>query len=303
MTPILFAMPGNERQAAALAACLPGQPGDAEIRHFPDGESYVRLLSRVARCDVMVVCSLNNPDTKLVPLMWLAAALREGGAARVGLVAPYLAYMRQDAIFRDGEIVSAHYFAALLGRAFDWLVTIDPHLHRIHSVGEIFPKPAVVVHAAAAVASWIRATVPQPLLVGPDEESRQWVDEIASLCGADSVVLAKQRLGDRAVTVKARDLPAPDGRTPVLVDDVVSTARTMVASCRLLRQYGYRAPVCVGIHALFAGTAYAELKATAAGVATCDTIAHPSNCIAVAQQLAAGIHKALQALPCAGDRS
>ncbi|MBP0630743.1 ribose-phosphate pyrophosphokinase [Cupriavidus sp. AcVe19-1a] len=303
MDPIVFAMPGNERQAAAIAACLSGRPGEAEVRRFPDGESYVRLLQPVAGCEAMVVCTLDRPDAKLVPLLWLAAAAREGGAVRVGLVAPYLAYMRQDKVFQTGEIVSARHFAALLGAGFDWLVTVDPHLHRIASLGEIFTKPAIAVHAAPAIASWIRQAVRAPLLVGPDEESQQWVDDIASRCGADSIVLAKQRFGDHEVSIDASCLPAAAGRTPILVDDMVSTARTMLAAARLLREHGYPTPVCVGIHALFAEAAYAELRAAAADIITCETIAHPSNRIPVAEQLAAGIRLALQMPAGSGESS
>lgn len=301
MLPILIAMPGNEQQAGAIAACLPGLPGEAEVRRFPDGESYVRLLQPAAGREVVIVCTLDRPDAKLVPLLWLAAAAREGGAVRVGLVAPYLAYMRQDKIFRTGEIVSARHFAALLGDSFDWLVTVDPHLHRIGCLGEIFARPAIAVHAAPAIASWIGQAVRAPLLVGPDEESQQWVDDIASRCGADSIVLAKQRFGDHKVSIDACGLPAPAGRTPVLVDDMVSTARTMLASARLLREHGYPAPVCVGVHALFAEAAYADLQAVAADIVTCDTVAHPSNRIPVAERLAAGIRQALQAPAGSGD--
>ena len=79
---------------------------------------------------------------------------RENGAVQVGLVAPYLPYMRQDKIFSPGEIVSARHFAALLSDHFDWLVTVDPHLHRIANPSDIFSIPAVAVHAATAIARW-----------------------------------------------------------------------------------------------------------------------------------------------------
>ncbi|MGX6570359.1 ribose-phosphate pyrophosphokinase-like domain-containing protein [Cupriavidus necator] len=92
----------NGRPRPSPPACLPGRPGEAEVRRFPDGESYVRLLQPVAGCEAMVVCTLDRPDARLVPLLWHAAAAREGGAVRVGLVAPYLAYMRQDKLFRTG---------------------------------------------------------------------------------------------------------------------------------------------------------------------------------------------------------
>ncbi|WP_230625396.1 ribose-phosphate diphosphokinase [Cupriavidus necator] len=244
----------------------------------------------MAGCEALMVCTLDRPDAKLVPLLWLAAAARGGGAVQVGLVAPYLAYMRQDKVFRAGEIVSARHFAALLGASFDWLVTVDPHLHRIGSLGEIFTRPAIAVHAAPAIASWIGQAVRAPLLVGPDDESQQWVDDIASRCGADSIVLVKQRFGDHEVSIDASGLPTAAGRTPVLVDDMVSTARTMLASARLLREHGYPAPVCVGVHVLFAEAAYADLQAVAVDIVTCDTVAHSRGRAPGSRQPASGRH-------------
>jgi ribose-phosphate pyrophosphokinase len=84
---------------------------------------------------------------------------------------------------------------------------------------------------------------------------------------------------------------------------MVSTARTMLASARLLLEHGYPAPVCVGVHALFAEAAYADLQAVAADIVTCDTVAHPSNRIPVAERLAAGIRQALQVPAGSGDPS
>uniref|UniRef100_UPI003F494A04 ribose-phosphate diphosphokinase n=1 Tax=Cupriavidus yeoncheonensis TaxID=1462994 RepID=UPI003F494A04 len=287
--PVVLTMPGNERQAAALCALLQAKTGKAIVRHFPDGESAVRLQEDLWGRDVMILCTLDHPDAKLLPLLWLAAAARENGAARIGLVAPYLPYKRQDNIFAPGEIVSARHFAALLCDHFDWLVTVDPHLHRIANLSDIFSIPAVAVHAATAIARWIRANVPAPLIVGPDEESRQWVEDIASRCQAMSVVLEKQRTGDTTVRIVARGLPRADDRTPVLVDDIVSTGRTMQEAARRLCELGFRRPLCVAVHALFAGSAYGELRALATDVVSCDTIGHPSNRIAIAELLAAGV--------------
>ncbi|WP_147316324.1 TraR/DksA C4-type zinc finger protein [Cupriavidus sp. P-10] len=112
------------------------------------------------------------------------------------------------------------------------------------------------------------------MLVGPYEESQQWVDDIASHCGADSIVLAKQRFGDHEVSIDANGLPTPAGHTPVLVDDMVSTARTMLASARLLLEHGCPAPICVAVHTLFAEAAYSDLQAVAADIFTSDTVAH-----------------------------
>jgi len=128
MKPLLFSLPGNDAFATMLAAALGGERGELEHRRFPDGESYVRLHTPVAGRAVAFVCSLNAPDEKTLALLFAAGAARELGAARVGLVAPYLAYMRQDKRFQPGEALTSAHYADLLSRAFDWLATVDPHL-------------------------------------------------------------------------------------------------------------------------------------------------------------------------------
>lgn len=72
------------------------------LRRFPDGESYVRLDAPVGGRDALLVCGLDRPDERLLPLVFAAGAARELGAASVGIVAPYLGYLRQDRRFRDG---------------------------------------------------------------------------------------------------------------------------------------------------------------------------------------------------------
>ena len=286
---IVLATPGNEGAAAALSARLGADIGHAEIKRFPDGESFVRLLTPVTDADVVMVCTLDRPDEKVLPLLWLAIAAREGGALRVGLVAPYLAYMRQDAVFHAGEIRTAQHFAALLGSHFDWVVTVDPHLHRIPMLSDIFRVPALAVQAAPALAAWVRSHVPHPLLVGPDEESRQWVEQVAALCDVPWTVLSKTRHGAWSVDISAVETGLGVGRTPVLVDDIISTGRTLIAAAWQLQRAGLPRPYCVAVHAVFAGSAYNELRTAAADVVTCDTIAHPSNRIALAQPLADAI--------------
>ena len=199
--PVMIAIPGNEQFAGALAACLPLECGAAMVRHFPDGESYVRVTSPVEGRDTFIVCTLDRPDPKLVPLLLLAAAACEAGAASVGLVAPYLAYMRQDRRFHPGETVSAQHMGTWLSQRFDWVATVDPHLHRITDLSEVFTIPSRVVHAAASVAQWVGNHVRDPLPVGPDEESAQWTRDVAQQLGAPCVVLDKTRYGDFDVRI------------------------------------------------------------------------------------------------------
>ena len=294
MRPRILALPGNETLAGVLARCLDGHLGGATVRPFPDGESYVRIEGDVAGRGVILVCTLDRPNEKTLPLLLLAATARDLGARRIGLVAPYLAYLRQDRRFRAGEGVTSAYFARLLSGAVDWLVTVDPHLHRHASLAELYPIPVRALHAAAPVASWLGVHVPDAVLIGPDAESAQWVAAIAELAGAPSVVLDKVRHGDRDVEVSMPASAPVRGRTPVLIDDIISTGRTMLATIAHLRHLGTAAPVCVGIHAVCADGAHQRLLAAgAARVVTCSTIAHPSNGIDVGMLVAEGVRDML----------
>jgi ribose-phosphate pyrophosphokinase len=258
---------------------LAGIPlGAVESRAFPDGETYVRIDADCAQKGVAIICTLDHPDDKLLPLVFLADAARDLGARTVGLVAPYLSYMRQDRRFRRGEAVTSRTFATLLSRYVDWLVTIDPHLHRYRSLAEIYGVPHRVVHAAPALADWIAAHVDRPVVVGPDEESNQWVKDVADRAGAPSVVMRKVRRSDRAVEVSAPDVGAYHAHTPVVVDDIVSSAHTMVETVRRLVAAGLRPPVCVAVHALFDDVAERALRDAGAGeVVTTTSVLHPTN--------------------------
>lgn len=280
MKPVILALPENEQFATGLAAKLQAEVGRMTVRRFPDGESYVRIESPVDGRNVALACGLHDPDSKIPALLFAASTARELGAARVGLVAPYLGYMRQDKRFNEGESITSVHFAKLISHYVDWLVTVDPHLHRRKSLDDIYSVPSIVVHAAPLLAQWISANVDSPVLIGPDSESEQWVSEVARGASAPWLVLEKVRRGDRDVSVSIPDITALRGRTPVLVDDIISTARTMMAAVRHLTGQGLATPVCIGVHAIFSGDAHAELlSAGAARIVTTNTIPNSSNAI------------------------
>lgn len=292
MTPMLLSYPGHEALASGLHTELRAESVAFELRSFPDGETYIRIDSDVRDRDVAVLCTLHRPDARILPLVFIVRTLRELGARSVGLIAPYLAYMRQDKRFHPGEAVTSEVFAQLISSAADWLVTMDPHLHRRRSLAEIYSIPTAVTHAAPLLSDWIRAHIDEPLVIGPDYESEQWVRGVAEGVACPYVVLEKTRRGDRDVSVsEVTQLERWRGRTPVLVDDIISSARTMAAAVRQFRDAGFAAPVCVGVHAVFADDALETLRAAGAGrVVTTNTIAHPSNGMDIASLLAAPVN-------------
>ncbi len=290
MNRVILALPDNEQIADRLASRLGIEVGEITMRRFPDEETYVRIDAPVSGNEVILVCTLHRPDDKILPLLFLAATAKDMGATRVGLVAPYLAYMRQDRRFQPGEGITSAYFATLLSGSVDWLVTVDPHLHRRRSLAEIYSVPSKAVHAAPLISDWIRSNIEAPVLVGPDSESAQWVKAVADGAGAPYVILEKVRRGDRDVKVSVPDVEGCHNRTPVLVDDIISTARTMIETIRHLKSAGLKAPVCVGVHAVFTDKSYRDLlTAGAAQVVTSNTIPHVSNVIDVSSLLSQAV--------------
>ena len=280
MSTLIFSLPGNQALADVLSNIPGAMRGDCRFRSFVDGETYLRFTSPVRGHVAVLVCTFNQPDEKLLRVYLAARTLRDMGAARVLLVAPYLPYMRQDTVFAPGEGISAKHIGALISGCVDGLVTVEPHLHRIDALGQIYPIPVRVVSAAPAIARWIEAEVRNPVLIGPDEESRQWVAAIAQQLHCPYRVLIKHRYGDRKVSVEARELDFPAHVRPVLVDDIIASGRTQSAAISLLHALGLPPPVCVAVHGLFVGDASEVLAQTAsARIVSCNTVTHASNAI------------------------
>jgi ribose-phosphate pyrophosphokinase len=285
----------DERDTAAALAMALGVPLALIERHrFPDGELKLRLPAELPPCAVLLR-SLHQPNEKLVEMLIAAPAARELGAQRLLLVCPYLAYMRQDMAFLPGEAVSQRHIAGLLASRFDTLVTVDPHLHRIASLSDVMPGcQAVSLSAAALIGAWVAQRVDQPLLLGPDEESAQWVREAARACSpvADHGWCLKQRHGDLDVQVTLPPALNCRGRAVVLIDDMASTGATLAAAARLALAAGAASVDVAVTHALFVGNALAELQA--AGVSqvwSTDCVPHASNAITVVPLLAQALRQ------------
>lgn len=275
---------------AALAGRLAqelGWPLHLVQRHrFPDGEIRLRLPAGLPE-RVVLLRGLQQPNEKLVELLLCAPAARELGARELTLVAPYLAYMRQDMAFEPGEVVSQRHIGALLGATFDAVVTIDPHLHRVDSLDPVLPGcRGTALSAAPLLGAWAAVQLGRPLLIGPDAEAAQWVEQAARAQGLVWAVGRKQRRGDRAVSL---ELPAIDARDKavVLIDDVASTGHTLMAAAAELRARGAASVDVAVVHALFGANAFEQLhRAGVRHVWSTDSIVHPSNAVSVVPLLA-----------------
>lgn len=275
-------LPLAHRMAKANGMAL----AEVERHVFPDGELRLRLPPQLPQ-HVAVLRSLHQPNTKLLELLLTARTARTLGARHLTLVAPYLAYMRQDTAFRPGEAISQTIVGAHLAQLFDAVLTLDPHLHRVATLAQAVPvRQALALTAAPLLGEWVFRQCPGALLLGPDEESAPWVEAAARAHELEHAVCSKKRQGDRQVQIA---LPQIDvkGRAVVLLDDIVSSGRTLAQAAQALRAAGARSVDVAVTHALMAGDALQVMASAGVGrVWSTDTVPHASNRVGIAGLLA-----------------
>lgn len=280
----------HEEPARRLATALDSPWRQINVRRFPDEESLVRIVPQ--KGTAVVYCPLDHPNGRLVDLLLAASALRDAGAQPVVLVAPYLCYMRQDIAFRPGEAVSQKVVARLLSGAFDRIVTVDPHLHRTHDLNDVFSIPVMQLSAAPLLGAAIASDNPgeEPVLVGPDEESRPWVEAAARITACSSLVGRKVRRADRAVEIEIESLDIVRGRTVMLIDDMVSTGSTIRKATRLLLDAGATRADLYVTHMLSSIEDTAALyDAGTTRIVSTDSVRHPTNVVQLAPLLAGAL--------------
>lgn len=292
---IIFPFPGNKRFAHYLANKLHLEEGELIIKKFPDGECYVRINSTVKNKVVILFCTLNNPNQKILSLMFTAQTLKELGAKKIILVSPYLPYMRQDKRFKPGEAITSQLFAKFLSSWVDYLVTVDPHLHRIHHLSSIYSIPVLTLHAHEKIAQWIKENIKSPFLIGPDSESKQWVSEIAEQLKAPYIVCCKNRLSAREVKI---DIPpfSSTTETLILMDDMISTGSSMMSILKQLSLQGHKG-ICLAVHPLLNKKTKNNLLASGAvAIITCNTISDSTNKINILDLIATNLGKIMGAI-------
>lgn len=277
----------DERETACRFAETAGFTSAVVNRHrFPDGELKLRLPASLP-AKVIVYRSLVHPNEKLIELLFVAQTARQLGASDLTLIAPYLAYMRQDIAFHEGEVVSQKVIGRFLAQVFDGLVTIDPHLHRVATLEEASPvKRAITLSGAPLLGDYIAQQIPDAFLLGPDSESLQWIASAAKKHGFDHAACEKIRRGDKDVQVQ---LPAVDlkDRRVVILDDVASSGRTLAKATRAAIEAGASSVDVAVTHALFADDALQVIReAGVRHIWSTDCIAHESNVVSIAAILA-----------------
>lgn len=286
---LIAAFPEVEKIGRRVASLVKADYTTIDVRNFPDGEFHIALKKNPGKKKVVIISSIaKSPDEKIIESILVGGIAKDYGAREVVLVATYLPYMRQDKHFEEYDSFSAKHVAKLF-REFDEIIAIDPHLHRIHSLKELY-KGASSISANPLIADYIRKKYRDDfIIVGPDEESVQWSQKIANLLGKRVQILKKTRLGDRNVKTKKADLGSC--KNIIIIDDIISTGRTIENAIRMAREQGAKNIVVIGIHGVFVGNAAMLIKKHRADLVTTNTIENPYAEIDVSPLIAESLKK------------
>jgi ribose-phosphate pyrophosphokinase len=285
----------TEALAGKVALQLNTRLTKLEIKKFPDGEKYLRVLEAVKGEDVIVIQSIcRAPDELLFEYLLLVDALKDLGAKRVVSFLPYFAYARQDERFTPGEALSIKTVTKLIeGIGTDEIYTIDIHKHRVLKASEVFNIPSRNLSAMPLLADYVEktGTLENPLVIGPDLEAEQWAKLAAERLHTDYDVFEKKRLGAEKVQVRPRKADAR-GRDVLIVDDIISTGGTVVEALKVLVAQGAKKIDVACTHPLLMGQALERIyEKGAENVIGTDTVQSAVSYVSVAPLIVEQVKK------------
>ncbi|MDR3514627.1 MAG: ribose-phosphate pyrophosphokinase [Azospirillaceae bacterium] len=253
----------NRPLAEAISACLNVPLTKANIRRFSDLEVFVEIQENVRGQDVFVVQSTSFPaNDNLMELLITIDALRRGSARRITAVLPYYGYARQDRKTGPRTPISAKLVANLITVAgAHRVLTLDLHAGQIQG---FFDIPLDNLEAAPVFVKRIKESLApneQLTIVSPDVGGVVRARAIAKRLDADLAIIDKRR--ERAGVSEVMNIIGDvDGRTCILVDDIVDSGGTLCNAAEALRNRGARSVSAFCTHGVLSGGAVARVSAS-----------------------------------------
>ncbi|MEM1981540.1 MAG: ribose-phosphate diphosphokinase [Candidatus Hadarchaeales archaeon] len=270
--------------------CKFSQP---EVKSFPDGELYVRIPDDLSGEEVVIVQSTPPPQNEnLMELFLLLEAASEQGPKSLKAVVPYLAYARQDKIFKKGEALSLKLISSFIEEAgAEELVVVDIHERESLSY---FSIPVKNVTAAPLLGRYFKGMgLKDPLFLGPDEKAAQQASRAAKELGASFDSLEKERITPELVVTSSKELRVKD-RDAVIIDDIISTGGTIAEAAKILKKEGARRIFAACTHPVLSGNALEKMKAAGVeGVVGTNTIENSHIFVSVAPVIVEGLRQSV----------
>ena len=256
---VVFSGSSNQELAKKIAEHLHVRMEPVELTRFADGEIRPFITGDITDMRVIYVASM-YPIPSDVVIEWILTidAIKRKHPKEILAVIPYMPYIRQSKVHREGESRSAEVVARILSETgVKEIITVDLHNDTALS---FFSVP--VIHLSAV--SLLPAVIPvdgDVIVVSPDQGSAPRAKQAALLLKTQLVVLTKTRSLVNGDTVEHMEIHDDvRGKTAIIVDDIISTGTTIVKATMLLKDNGAKKVVVFGVHAVFAGNAKKNLE-------------------------------------------
>jgi len=276
----MFAVGSGGRHLEEEIRRLGGDVMGVELKTFPDGEKYVRVLDSSE--SVTVVQSTFRPqDERIVELLLLGDALRSAGVERLRAVVPYLAYSRQDRTVKEGEAVSVRAIMKAVGLYYEELYVFD-----LHNPGTLrfFPGKGINLSPARAIADYFREKLGDGIVLAPDKGALERAGAVAEKLGVEYSHFEKRRISPTEVRMEPVDVEV-NGRNVLIVDDIISTGGTMIKAAELLRRMGAKRVFVAATHGVFAEGAIDRVSKAVDELAVTNTIPTPVSKISIVPEI------------------
>lgn len=288
---IVFGGSASKKLADCVSKLSSCELGLIDSRRFPDGEHYIRVLSKVENRTCVVIQSTPTNDA-IVELLLLLDTLNDLRAKEVHAIVPYMGYARQDKRFRDGEAFSAKTILKLLDEYSDSITTINCHFLDAEGVFSFESIRLRNLDAFPLVAGYFKNKVASPVVVSPDDGALNYAKKAASIIGCEFLCLNKERLSDNEVKISMDGVEVSD-RDVIILDDMISTGSTIVEASNVLKAAGARSINAGCVHGVFS-RGLKIFKGVVDEVVCTDTITQKVSKITVANILAEEVIKFLK---------
>jgi len=274
---LVFSGNANPTLAKEIATSLRINVGRAMVGTFKNGETRIKIHDNVRGCDVFVVQPTCTPvDHHLMELLLMIDAFRRASAARVTAVIPYYGYAKQEKKTSGREPISAKLVANLIRTAgADRVLTMDLHAPAIEG---FFDIPVDHLQASPLISDYIsELSLPDPVVVSPDAGGVGRANRFRERIGAGLAIIAKQR--PEPDTAEVLEMVGEvEGKTAIIVDDMISTGGTLVEAAHALLDRGARKVYACATHGVFAAEALAIIgRSNLVETIVTNTIPQPAN--------------------------
>jgi ribose-phosphate pyrophosphokinase len=255
----IFSGSANRGLAQEICKHIGVTLGETRMQRFADGEVYFQLLENVRGADVFVVQPTCYPvDQHLVELLIMIDALKRASAGRITVVVPYYGYARQDRKDRPRVAISSKLVADLLTTAgANRALFMDLHAAQIQG---FFNIPVDHMFASPVMVSYFRElNLPDLTVVSPDAGGVERARFFATKMGAPLAIVDKRRT-DMNVTEVMHVIGDVQGRTCLIIDDIVDTAGTLVKTADALLEQGATKVYACASHAVLSGPAIERIS-------------------------------------------